>query len=44
MARPLGSKNKTPQELKTEADILKRKAETKILEQKLKKLQQERRG
>lgn len=43
MARPLGSKNKSPQELKIEADILKKKAEAKILEQKLKKHQQERR-
>lgn len=42
MPRPLGSKNKTPIELKVEAEILKKKAETKILEKKLEKLKDER--
>lgn len=42
MARPLGSKNKTPQELKVEAEILKRKAEIMVLEQKKKVLRKER--
>jgi hypothetical protein len=44
MARPLGSKNKTPQELKIDADIMKKKAETKILELKRKELMKERQG
>ena len=38
MARPPGSKNKTPQELKIEAEILKKKAENMELERKRKAL------
>lgn len=44
MARPLGSKNKTPQELKIEADIMKKKAETMLLERKRQELKKERQG
>lgn len=36
MARAPGVKNKTPQELKIEADLLKKKAEIKLLEAKRK--------
>lgn len=39
MGRPAGTKNKTPQELKVEAELLKRKAEIKELERKRKELQ-----
>lgn len=42
MGRPLGSKNKTPQELKTEADMLKKKAELMELERKRKELAKQR--
>lgn len=42
MGRPLGSKNKTPQELKTEAELLKKKAEMMELERKRKLLQEQR--
>lgn len=42
MARPLGSKNKTPQELKIEAEILKKKAENMELERKRKALAEQR--
>lgn len=43
MARPKGSKNKTTQELKIEADLIKKKAEIKELEIKKKQLADERR-
>lgn len=43
MGRPIGSKNKTPQELKTEAELLKKKAEMMELERKRKLLQEQRR-
>jgi len=42
MARPIGSKNKTPEQLKIEADILKKKAEIKIQEKKLKDMKNKR--
>lgn len=42
MARPQGSKNKTPQELKIEAEILKRKAENMELERKRRELAKQR--
>jgi len=42
MGRPPGVKNKTPAELKAEAEILKRKAEMLELERKRKALQKER--
>jgi hypothetical protein len=42
MARPLGSKNKTPAELKIDAKILARKAELKELTAKKKALRQQR--
>ena len=44
MGRPAGVGNKTPQELKIEAELLKRKAEMKELERKRKVLQKERQG
>ena len=44
MGRPAGVGNKTPQELKIEAELLKRKAEMKELERKRKALQKERQG
>ena len=44
MGRPKGVKNKTPQELKIEAELLKRKAEMKELEHKRKELQKQRRS
>ncbi|MGL5226022.1 MAG: hypothetical protein ACRC8Q_11990 [Aeromonas sp.] len=42
MGRPLGAKNKTPQELKVEADLLKKKAEMMELERKRKLMSQQR--
>lgn len=42
MGRPAGSKNKTPAELKVEAELLKRRAEMKELETKRKELQEKR--
>jgi hypothetical protein len=44
MGRPAGVKNKTPQELKIEAELLKRKAEMLDLERKRKELQKQRRS
>jgi hypothetical protein len=42
VGRPLGSKNKTPLELKIEADLLKKKAEMMELERKRKELKAQR--
>lgn len=44
MGRPAGVGNKTPQELKIEAELLKRKAEMKDLERKRKELAKQRQG
>ena len=43
MGRPLGSKNKSPQELKTEAEMLKKRAEMMELERKRTELANQRR-
>lgn len=42
MGRPPGVKNKTPQELKVEAEMLKRKAEMQELERKRRELAKQR--
>lgn len=42
MGRPVGSKNKSPAELKTEAELLKKKAEMMELELKRKEHQEQR--
>jgi hypothetical protein len=42
MGRPLGSKNKTPAELKLDAEMLKKKAEMQLIEKKRRELAKER--
>ncbi len=42
MARPLGSKNKTPSELKLDAEMLKKKAEMQLIKIKRRELARER--
>jgi len=44
MARPLGSKNKTPAELKVDAEMLKKKAELQELAKKKKALEAQRKA
>ena len=44
MAGPLGSRNKTPAELKVDADMLRKKAELQELAKKKKALAEQRKG